>query len=1568
MTLDWNSIRPLNGGRDKGFEELCAQLARAECPTESHFVRKGTPDAGVECYAVFSDGTEWGWQSKYFDTLGDSQWSQINESVKKALEKHPKLVRYYVCVPIDRADGRIDDRKSSMDRWNENQAKWRGWASDHGMKVDFIFWGSYELLERLSKPEHAGKVRLWFDVNGFDPAWFSAKLDEALRTAGPRYTPEIHIDLPIAWDLEAFGRTDRFFEREKARALGIRKKLRDFQYSHKKNSDVAIDTVTKELVSKVEEVLDGLSGVHTQPIGPLPFNAISEQIRHIETAAEDLSYLLSERARESDGQVDQSDEKSSKHLAHSNPFREQLVDLHRLRSEIESVRELLFHSGRVAESTVLIIRGDAGSGKTHLLCDVAKQRIAAGRPTILLMGQRFLSHDVPWTQALQQLDMTKSSVEEFVGALEGVAQASGARAIVVIDAINEGAGRIIWPSHLSAFLASISRSPWLGVVLSVRSSYEKIVLPSDVQARAVTITHQGFLNHEYDATRTFFIHYGLELPSTPLLSPEFRNPLFLKTLCRGLNIKGMRRLPRGFHGITDVFDLFLSAVNDRLASSLSYNPRLPLVRNSLEAICQQILESDIRGVNLIEAVKIVDAFLPGRGFDQSLYHGLVSEGILVEEVIPHSHDGREEVVFVAYERFADHITAKMLLDRHLNPNDPSHAFAADEPLSFICDQRIHVSPGLLEAFCVQVPERTEGRELISLAPLCAERWGIREAFLQSIVWRASNAFTDEARQVLNQLIHNEYGLHETIDALLTVATLPGHPFNAVYLDQRLRKDTMPERDAWWSVSLHHLWGSHEHRAIKRLVDWASSLALGCPLEDELVDLCSTTLAWIFSSSNRFLRDNATKALVCLLTNRLPSAVRLVKRFANVDDLYVLERVYAAAYGAAMRCNDPAMVSSLASCVYCQIFASGSPPPHILLRDYARGVIERALYLGAKMDLTPELIRPPYKSTWPKIPSAEEIDLLVPPLRIPSYDDGNLDWAAYRIRWSVMDDDFARYVIGTNSSRTSTTWLSLKLSEPQWRAPQSPEEQLQVWADGLSQKEQEAWEQSQKAKETCNQARQQFISDWIDKRERQNKDVILDDSSLENTLEMIKDEIPTELALVMGKVGEALKVLHSTLTAEHDSQLKAILESEKNHHEASRPPGFDLATIQRYVLWRVFDLGWTTERFGKFDRFSIGYHGRSASKAERLGKKYQWIGYHEILAYISDHYQYRDRYGPADGAVVFEGPWQISVRDIDPSNAIRSLRGGTSWDGHVPSWWGVVPYDSWRVQDDPRSWVLNQGDLPNVEELLLATNPNDGTRWLIGKGAFDWKQPAPVDKESTAVERRELWINCTGYLIRRDDASRFVEWAEGVDFWGRWMPEAPEVWGMFLGEHGWAPASRYYQHPYYGEEGWVQPGHGCPVKIRTITFEYLKEKGGFDCSVDEGYTLKLPTTEIVAGMKLRWRGNGADYPDANGLLAAQDPTVSMDGPTAFLLRKDLFQRYLDQENQTLCWTIQGEKRVQEAGFGTTVHHPALRLMGALYFSDRGFTGFVRYVADEYVPGNQVERMTPTGTRRIERELV
>lgn len=1542
LNLDWRSIRPLNGGRDKGFEELCAQLARAETSAGARFERKGTPDAGVECYAVLRDRSEWAWQAKYFDSLGDSQWSQLDKSVNAAIEKHPHLVRYYVCTPLDRPDARINGKKSAKDKWDEHVNKWTELAASKGMTVEFVYWGSHELLERLTRREHIGRVRFWFNVQGFDAAWFNARLDEALRTAGPRYTPDVHVDLPIALEFDAFARTERFFEREKARARAIRQKLRNLDYSIKDIADETVGTALVAVSEKVEAVLTSIGSIISQPTGPLPFEALVEQAGAAEGAARALSQLLVEHEDEYEAKAERQDQDTPRRSYRSNPFHDSRIQLARLISELWATRKAFDHADRVAGSAVMLVLGKAGTGKTHLLCDVAQHRIAAGRPTVLLMGQRFVSNDAPWSQALQQMDLAGVSAEEFVGALEAAAQVADARALLIVDALNEGTGRTIWPSNLAAFLAHAERSPWIGVVLAVRSSYEDIVIPQDVRKRVFVIIHEGFSEHEYDATRAFFVYYGLELPSTPLLAPEFRNPLFLKTLCQGLNAKGERRLPRGFQGITAVFDLYLSAINARLSQSLDFDRRTPLVLHALDAVATALLDSGKSWVTLDSAKEIVNAFLPGRGYEQSLYRGMVMEGILVEEASLRP-EATEEVVFVAYERFADHLAANILLSRHLNAHDPAAAFVQSGALAFVCDEKTYVSPGLLEALCIQLPERI-GQELPSVVPHCVKRWGLGDAFRQSLIWREYSAFSKDTREVLNKLSRSEHDFRDTIDVLLTVATLPEHPLNAHSFDRRLRRDAMPDRDAWWSLYLHHAWGAHD--AVDRLVDWASSVDPNTSIDEETVELCAITLSWMFTTSNRFLRDRTTKALVSLLTGRLGAAVRLVERFADVDDPYVTERVYAVAYGLVMRCHDPVAVGVLAQIVYDRIFAAGSPPPHILLRDYARGVVERALYLGSKLDVVPDRIRPPYSSDWPRIPGEEEIKPLMPDWSKGSHDSGEVEWARNRIGSSVMNDDFAHYVIGTNWSSISSSWLSLTLDQPPWKPPPRPEDQMESLIVEFSAHEREAWETFDAAdKAHTDSAWRLLYAGWSSSLEKGETSGIDDHSDSEILAQMVEDKASAETPELDEARENAFAALENTLAEERAQRLRQILAAEESYNETRQPPGFDLRQVQRYILWRVFDLGWTTERFGNFDRFSIGYHGRDASKAERIGKKYQWIAYHEIMALLSDRFQHTNESEPEEDDQVYEGPWQDGLRDIDPSCTIRSLRGGTSLDGHTPAWWGPAAYDAWGDATNPRHWVLKHDNLPKIEDLLIISNPADGSRWLNGHGYFNWQMQLPADREIIDAERRELWYNCTGCLVRADDAQSYLKWAEGVDFWGRWMPEAAGSYDMFLGEHVWAPAAHYFQRPYYGDAGWTRPNHECPVKVRAIAFEYRSEASGFDCSVDESFTLRLPNSDLATGLAIQWRGLDAAFVDTLGRVVAEDPTVHTDGPTALLLRNDVLRDFLDSNNLTICWAVIGEKRVLSPGFDSGPYHPTLRMSGAYVLSEGRAIGFVKYMLNE-----------------------
>ena len=759
MNVDWRSIRPLNGGREKGFEELCSQLARSEVAGRARFIRKGNPDAGVECFAIYENGSECAWQAKYFLTLRDSQWAQLDQSVRTALQKHPLLGRYVICLPMDLPDGRVPGQDSGRARWDAHVEKWARWASERGMTVEFAYWGSSELLERVTRREHVGRVRFWFDATGFDDDWFAQRLEEARQTAGPRYTPEVHVELPIAGRFEAFGRTSRFFDRTIALIRGLQEdwssacscgpsrlgKERDAEVEagiRMVSEDVVVCAGKVSIGEGIDEIVTAGSAVEVQPSGTLPFEDVANKIAAVEVAIDGVVQHLV--ARQAEHRV------LSQYRYQFEKFAEKLG----------KARGELVEAQRWGGAAVMIVRGQAGTGKTHLLCDVAHRRHGEGWPTVLLLGQSFTSDGAPWGQAAELLDASDRPAAEFVGALECAAQAAGVRALVLIDALNEGKGLSIWPTHLPAFLAHFARSDWIGVVLSIRSSYDELI-PVSVREKAVVATHRGFGDRSYDAMRTYFKHYGLELPSTPLIAPEFDNPLFLKTLCLGLQGQGATRLRQGINGITGIFELYISSINKRVAEKLGLPAWNKAAEMALCAIGGAFPSVSERWLAVEAAEELVNGVLPGRSFEDSLYRMLVVEGVLVQEASRRDRLGRgREIVFIAYERLADHLLTKVLLDAHFDPVDAAAAF---EPGGGLCEvaEGGYETQGILEALCIQLPERT-GREVVDVVPKLAQGEGFEGAFTQSLVWRDAGKISARTCELVSARLEPEAQDRSTI--------------------------------------------------------------------------------------------------------------------------------------------------------------------------------------------------------------------------------------------------------------------------------------------------------------------------------------------------------------------------------------------------------------------------------------------------------------------------------------------------------------------------------------------------------------------------------------------------------------------------------------------------------------------------------------------------------------------------------------------------------------------------------------------------------------------------------------
>jgi len=115
-----------------------------------------------------------------------------------------------------------------------------------------------------------------------------------------------------------------------------------------------------------------------------------------------------------------------------------------------------------------------------------------------------------------------------------------------------------------------------------------------------------------------------------------------------------------------------------------------------------------------------------------------------------------------------------------------------------------------------------------------------------------------------------------LEVVLQLSSIPNHPLNILSVHQKLLDMTMLERDYEWSLKIHNLFV--DEKIVKRIINWAWDKKEEFEIEDESLYLYGLTLGWFLTSSNRELRDGATKALVNLFTDRVDVFLDILKQF------------------------------------------------------------------------------------------------------------------------------------------------------------------------------------------------------------------------------------------------------------------------------------------------------------------------------------------------------------------------------------------------------------------------------------------------------------------------------------------------------------------------------------------------------------------------------------------------------------------------------------------------------------------------------------------------------------------
>jgi len=197
--MNWQNFRHHGESSETAFEAFVTLLFEGWCrrihPDKVRDIRaldgRGG-DGGVEAFAVLQDGTEIGLQAKWFQGKFDhSRAEKVLKSFRQACTRHPKLVRYIVCLPGDLKDSKkaAQGQKSERDHWDELIAT----AKKEQPGVSVEYWGDNELTRMLAEHDDGSMRGYWFDEHAVKPADLAAKCRAIIKAnfAG-RYLPDLH--------------------------------------------------------------------------------------------------------------------------------------------------------------------------------------------------------------------------------------------------------------------------------------------------------------------------------------------------------------------------------------------------------------------------------------------------------------------------------------------------------------------------------------------------------------------------------------------------------------------------------------------------------------------------------------------------------------------------------------------------------------------------------------------------------------------------------------------------------------------------------------------------------------------------------------------------------------------------------------------------------------------------------------------------------------------------------------------------------------------------------------------------------------------------------------------------------------------------------------------------------------------------------------------------------------------------------------------------------------------------------------------------------------------------------
>lgn len=629
-----------------------------------------------------------------------------------------------------------------------------------------------------------------------------------------------------------------------------------------------------------------------------------------------------------------------------------------------------------SQKQIVLFKGKAGMGKTHYVCATA-ERLCKEMNVYLLFGSRFSEDQDFESQLCSMMGIGENALQK----LNGKMMEENSNALIIIDALNEGATENFWNVAMKRMETLLKLYDRLKLLITYRDDED-----FDLSIPCSIIELRGFEDNTQEAIQKYFAHYQIDDTDSNIQKryfAEFSEPLFLTMFCVVAS-HDLRYMMDNFT-YSDLFHQYIKYRNDMVSKGVDEDSHRNVTENALMKFANYSLYyNQCSDISRQKARHYADQICRNRTWSNNLLNWILKENLML------STGQQGERLMFGYQKMGDFLMADIFM----------HNKMTDEAkVDFILEKGTRREYASYRRFIIALLSEWE------LTPQLLERkiaTKMHHLILASLRYHGKN---NQAilKWMQNNSIFSVRILHDFLQDLTLEVFMVAHHV--------LKSADMAHRDKAWSTMVNK---EYSHRLDAQ---WFADFISIIPRDDTdqgwgkvVVLLC-----WMCTSPHPYVRGAVMRKLVEIFCNKTQMAHFALNEFFDCNDPYVVQVITCAIYGYLLRKRDATEAAKIADLILQFFYQDHKAPEDILVRQWTMLTLALAdelngisTYFGA--------IKPPFASENP-------YDLVVDKagsITKKYFGESEGSWKMYETLYGFSD--FRRYIIGTNSRANSDVFL------------------------------------------------------------------------------------------------------------------------------------------------------------------------------------------------------------------------------------------------------------------------------------------------------------------------------------------------------------------------------------------------------------------------------------------------------------------------------------------------------------------------------------------------------------------